>query len=137
MHQLFEAQVQQTPDAVAAVLRDAPLSYHELDRRANQLAHHLRKRGVGPETVVAIRVAPSLEMLIGLLGTLKAGGAYVPLDPSEPKARLAFMLEDTQAAVLLTTAAREDRLPPMPHRWCLDTDWDVIARRVGRTRRPR
>ena len=132
MHRLFEAQVQQTPDAVAAVFEEVPLSYHELDRRANQLAHHLRKRGVGPETVVAIRVAPSLEMLIGLLGILKAGGAYVPLDPAEPKARLAFMLEDTQAAVLLTQQRLVEDLPAHAAQVvCLDTDWDVIARESG------
>ena len=133
MHPLFEAQVQQTPDAVAAVFEEVPLSYHELDRRANQLAHHLRKRGVGPETVVAIRVAPSLEMLIAARDS-GYGGAYVPLEPSEPKARLAFMLEDTQAAVLLTQQRLVEDLPAHAAQVvCLDTDWDVIARERGRT----
>jgi amino acid adenylation domain-containing protein len=129
LHRLFEAQVQQTPDAVAVVFEDASLSYQELDQRANQLAHHLRQRGVGPETVVAIRVAPSLDMLIGLLGILKAGGAYVPLDPAEPKARLAFMLEDTQAAVLLTQQRLVEDLPAHAAQVvCLDADWEVITR---------
>ena len=96
IHQLFEEQVEKTPDNVAAVYEDEQLTYWELNERANQLAHYLRARGVGPDTLVAIAVERSLEMIIGLLGILKAGGAYVPLDPTYPEDRLQFMLEDTK-----------------------------------------
>ena len=82
------------------------LSYGELDRRANQLAHHLRALGVGPEVVVGLCVERSPEMLVGLLGILKAGGAYLPLDPSYPHERLAFMLADAGAPVLVTQIGR-------------------------------
>src|SRR4028118_1768190 len=101
VHELFEEQVERTPDAVAAVFEDQQLTYRELDRRANQLARHLRALGVGPETLVGICLERSLEMVVGLLGILKAGGAYVPLDPAYPKERLAFMLEDASVGVLL------------------------------------
>ena len=83
----------------------------QLDARANQLAHHLRELGVGPETVVGLCVERSPAMLVGLLGILKAGGAYLPLDPGYPPERLAFMLEDAGAPVLVTHAALLDRLP--------------------------
>ena len=102
IHQLFEAQVERTPDAIAVVFEAEQLTYAELNRRANQLAHHLRALGVGPEVLVAICLERSLEMVIGLLGILKAGGAFVPLDPAYPKERLAFMLKDAQVPVLLT-----------------------------------
>ena len=78
------------------------LTYRELNRRANQLAHYLRRLGIGPEKLVGICIERSIEMVIGLLGILKAGGAYVPLDPSYPRERLAFMLDDSQCSVLLT-----------------------------------
>ena len=102
VHELFEEQVERTPDAIAAVFEDEELSYSELNNRANCLARHLQSLGVSPETRVGICFGRSLEMLIGLLGILKAGGCYVPLDPVYPKERLAFMLEDSQAPVLLT-----------------------------------
>src|SRR5262249_23559678 len=102
--ELFEAQVARTPDAVAVVFDDGTLTYGELNARANQLAHHLRALGVGPEVVVGLCVERSLELLIGLLGILKAGGAYLPLDPSYPRERLAFMLADAGAPVLVTQA---------------------------------
>ena len=100
--QLFAAQVAKTPDAVAVVHEDERLSYGELDRRANQLAHHLRGLGVGPEVVVGLCVERSPAMLVGLMGILKAGGAYLPLDPGYPPERLAYMLEDAGAPVLVT-----------------------------------
>ncbi|MBI4524347.1 MAG: amino acid adenylation domain-containing protein [Deltaproteobacteria bacterium] len=102
IHELFEEQVKRTPEAVAVVFEGQELSYRDLNAKANRLAHHLRRRGVGPETLVAICMERSTEMIVGLLGILKAGGAYVPLDPQYPKERLAFMLRDTQAPVLLT-----------------------------------
>ncbi len=104
------AQAAARPDAVAAVFEDARLSYGELEARANQLAHHLRALGVGAETVVGLCLERSLEMLVGLIGILKAGGAYLPLDPSYPAERLAFMLEDAGAALVITSAALGDRL---------------------------
>ena len=126
--ELFAAQVARTPDAVAVVFEDQSLSYGELDARANQLAHHLRALGVGPETVVGLCVERSPEMLIGLLGILKAGGAYLPLDPAYPHERLAFMLEDAGAPVLVTQSALLDRLPAHGARIVrLDADWPAIA----------
>src|SRR3990167_11340786 len=103
VHQLFEEQVERTPDQVAVVFEEEQLSYRELNARANQLAHYLRKRGVKPNTLVAICLDRSLELIIGLLGILKAGGAYLPLDPSYPEARLQYMLKDSEAVLRLTS----------------------------------
>jgi aspartate racemase len=129
IHQLFEAQVEQTPDAVAVVFGDEQLTYKELNQRANQLAQHLGNLGVEPEVLVGICVERSLEMVVGLLGTLKAGGAYVPLDPAYPPERLVFMLEDAKVAVLLTQARLVESLPKHQGRIvCLDTDWEIIER---------
>src|SRR5208337_1852284 len=108
--ELFAAQVARTPDAVAVVFEDHSLTYGQLDARANQLAHHLRSFGVGPEVVVGLCLARSLDMIVGLLGILKAGGAYLPLDPSYPRERLAFMLADAGARVLVTHSTLLDRL---------------------------
>jgi len=104
VHQLFEEQVEKAPEAIAVMYEDQVLSYGELNRRANQLAHYLRKMGVKPDTRVGICVERGMEMMVGLLGILKAGGAYVPLDPSYPAERLRFMLEDSGPAVVLTQA---------------------------------
>jgi amino acid adenylation domain-containing protein len=104
VHELFEAQVERTPDAVALVFEDAALSYAELNRRANRLAHELRARGVGPEVRVALCVERGLEMVVGLLGVLKAGGAYVPLDPAYPAGRLRQMVADSGSALVLSQA---------------------------------
>jgi amino acid adenylation domain-containing protein/non-ribosomal peptide synthase protein (TIGR01720 family) len=110
LHHLFEAQVERTPNAVAVVFEEEKLTYRELNARANQLARYLRARGVGPESLVGVCLDRSLEMMVAILGVLKAGGAYVPLDPAYPKERLDFMLEDSQASVLLTQRSRiEDR----------------------------
>ncbi|MEG5160088.1 amino acid adenylation domain-containing protein [Microcoleus sp. AT3-A2] len=102
IHQLFEAQVERTPDAIAVVFEDEKLTYRELNERANQLAHYLQQFGVKPEVLVGICVERSLDTIVGILGILKAGGAYVPLDPAYPRERLAFTLEDAQISVLLT-----------------------------------
>jgi amino acid adenylation domain-containing protein len=103
VHQLFEEQVERTPDAVAVVFEGKQLTYRELNKKANQVAHCLIEKGVGPDVLVAICVERSLEMIVGLLGILKAGGAYVPLDPEYPKDRLAFMLQDSGKPLLVTT----------------------------------
>ncbi|MCC6811463.1 MAG: amino acid adenylation domain-containing protein, partial [Deltaproteobacteria bacterium] len=108
VHALFAAQAKKTPDAVAVVFEGQTLSYRELDERSNQLAHALQKRGVGPETLVAISIERTAEMVVGLLGILKAGGAYVPLDPSYPHDRLEYMLADSGAKVLVTSGNAAD-----------------------------
>src|SRR5579859_3028727 len=100
--ELFEAEVEKNPDRTAVVFEHQMLSYGELNRRANQLAHYLRELGVRPDSRVAICVERSLEMIIGVLGILKAGGAYVPLDPVYPRERLAFVLQDSAPMALLT-----------------------------------
>src|SRR5690606_20924518 len=128
-HELFEAQAARTPDAVALVFEGETMSYAELNRRANQLAHTLQARGVGPETLVGLCVERSFEMIIGILGVLKAGGAYLPLDPTFPPERLAFMLEDAGVDLVLTQSGLADRLPAHPaERLYLDADWPEIAR---------
>jgi len=110
-HQLFEGQVEQRPEASAALFESEQLTYRELNRRANRVAHHLKKAGVVPETVVGIYLERSLEMLVSLLGVLKAGAAYLPLDPSYPGDRLAFMLDDAEVKFLLTREAHLNSLP--------------------------
>ncbi|UII73718.1 non-ribosomal peptide synthase/polyketide synthase [Pseudomonas sp. HN11] len=110
VHQLFEAQALAQPDALALHFCGQALSYAELNRRANRMAHRLIAAGVGPDVLVALHVERSLDMVVGLLATLKAGGAYVPLDPQFPADRLAFMLEDSRARVLLTQPHLVDRL---------------------------
>ena len=128
IHQLFEEQVERTPDHVAVVFEDQQLTYRELNVRANQLAHYLQKLGVGPEVLVGICVERSLEMIVGLLGILKSGGGYVPLDPNYPKSRVAFMLEDSQAPVLLTQERlRETFRENIAQVVCLDTDWKILS----------
>jgi amino acid adenylation domain-containing protein len=128
IHHLFEAQAKRTPDAVALVFEGQHLTYHALNRRANQLAHYLQALGVGSETLVGICVERSSEMVMGILGILKAGGAYVPLDPAYPKDRLVFMLEDTRTSVLLTQGQLSVELPKHElHVVYLDTVWETIT----------
>jgi amino acid adenylation domain-containing protein len=128
LHELVAAQAARTPDAVALGFEEWTLRYGELERRANQLAHHLRGLGVGPDVVVGLCVERSFEMVIALLGILKAGGAYLPLDPDYPAERLAFMLADARVPVLLTQDGIADRLPATDAVLLrLDTDWPLIA----------
>ncbi|MDM3846737.1 MAG: amino acid adenylation domain-containing protein [Aphanizomenon gracile PMC638.10] len=136
IHHLFEEQVQKTPQALAVLGKSITLeqieekiTYSELNNRANQLAHYLQKLGVKPDSLVAISIERSLEMIVAVLAVLKAGGAYVPLDPKLPQQRLAFILEDSQAPILLTqenlylkfSEAGFDKVI------CLDTDWKLIS----------
>ena len=143
IHQLIEAQVERSLDEVAVIFGDQQLTYHELNQRANRLAHHLRHLGVQPDQLVGVYLDRSLDMVIALLGILKSGGAYVPLDTTYPQERLAFMLADSQVAVLLTQQHLLASLPQdllskglpshkpqagtFPQVVCLDTDWGTIS----------
>ncbi|HEV7667229.1 MAG TPA: amino acid adenylation domain-containing protein [Thermoanaerobaculia bacterium] len=131
--ELFEQQVKATPDAVAAVFEQRQLTYAELNRRANRLAHHLRELGLGPERVVGLSIERSLDLLVGCLAVLKAGGAYLPLDPTFPRERLARMLEDADLHALLTRGPEAEMfagLPAVPARQVrTQVDHEIIARR--------
>jgi amino acid adenylation domain-containing protein len=128
IHELFESQVERTPGAVAVRYEDQSLTYTELNRKANQLAHYLRARQIGPDQLVGICVERSLEMVVGLLGILKAGGAYVPLDPGYPSERLQYMLSDAAPRVLLTQGRLRERLPLNEAEViALDEQWGEIA----------
>jgi amino acid adenylation domain-containing protein len=126
--ELFELQAAGSSGAVAVVLGGESLTYGELNERSNRVAQALRKRGVRPGVLVGLCVERSFEMVVGVLGILKAGGAYVPLDAGYPKPRLEFMLEDTGAAVLVTTSGLVERLPETGTVLCLDRDWEEIAK---------
>jgi amino acid adenylation domain-containing protein len=141
IHELFEAQVESTPQAIAVQFEEKQLTYRELNHRANQLAHYLRRLGIAPEKLVGICIERSIEMVVGLLGILKAGGAYVPLDPAYPRERLEFMLSDSQCSFLVTQQSivedgrwrmedcdsRSSILDPQSKVVCLDSDWQTIA----------
>ena len=127
--QLFEQQAARTPDAVAVVSTGRGLTYRELDHRSNQLARHLQQLGVRRETLVGIAVERSVEMMVGLLAILKAGGAYVPMDPSYPVQRIALMVEDSEAPVILATERTRPRLGETARPIVsIDGDADAIAR---------
>ena len=129
LHELFEEQAQRTPDEVEVISESQNLTNGELEARANQLAHFLQKHGVGPDTLVAICVERSLEMVVGMLGILKAGGAYVPLDPDLPPRRIAYILDETKSPVVLTQHRLLGQLPLDRTRTiCLDMDWATISR---------
>ena len=127
IHQLFERRAAEVPRSVALVFADQELTYEALNARANQLGHRLRALGVGPEIRVGLLVERSIEMVVGVLGVLKAGGAFVPLDPAYPKERLAFMLRDCRAAVLLTQKRLLEELPPHDARVVLLDDEERFA----------
>jgi len=126
VHEMFQKQAEQTPDAIAVTCQQSSLSYAALDAKANQLAHYLRSRGVGPDTLVGICVDRSLDMVVGLLGILKAGGAYVPVDPGYPADRIAEIIADSAMPLILTQHAT--RLPSGTSTLIirLDTDWDQL-----------
>jgi len=125
----FETVVEQQPGAIAVIFDDAQLTYRQLNARANQLAHHLKRLGVSPESLVGICMERSIEMVVALLGILKAGGAFLPLDPSYPTERLAYMVEDSGVSMVLTQQPLVERLPASQTQVvCLDTVWEAIAR---------
>jgi amino acid adenylation domain-containing protein len=128
LHQLFEAQVERTPDATALIFEDQQLSYQQLNERANQLAHYLQEMGVGAEVLVGLCMERSVEMVVGLLGIMKAGGAYVPMDPQYPAERLSFMLKDAGVKLLLTQQAVLEGLAGIDGATvCVDSEWKRIA----------
>lgn len=126
IHELFQQQAENTPDAIAVISENGSLTYSELNRRANQLAHHLVRLGVREDCLVGFCVERSLEMIIGLLGILKAGGAYVTLDPNYPRERLQYMFEDTSTPVFVTTAKFKDLASATAKVVCLDVDAETI-----------
>jgi amino acid adenylation domain-containing protein len=129
IHHLFEAQAERTPEAAAIVHDEAQLTYGELNRKANQLAHYLQGLGVGPEALVGICVQRSLDMVVALLGVLKTGGAYVALDPGYPAKRLQFMIEDAEVKVLITQRQIVEKIPAGDdaHLVLLDADCQLLA----------
>jgi amino acid adenylation domain-containing protein len=129
LHELFEDQVERTPDRTALVYEDRRLTYREFNARANQLARVIRSCGVGPDIPVGVFMERSLEMVLSLYGILKAGGAYVPLDPEYPHERVTFMLEDTNVPVILTQKHLLEDIPASPAKIiCVDDEWPVIDR---------
>jgi amino acid adenylation domain-containing protein len=127
-HELFEQQVARDPDAVALIGGGKSLTYRELNRRSNQVAHYLRRRGVGPDVLVGVCLRRSPEMVVALLGVWKSGGAYVPLDSSYPEDRLEFMVSDAAVQVLLTEESCRRLFNSMDEKTvCLDSDWPAIA----------
>jgi amino acid adenylation domain-containing protein len=128
IHELFAEQATRAGDALAIVYEDEQLSYEELNRRANQLAHYLQRSGVGPEVLIGVAAERSVELVIALLGILKAGGAYVPIDPSYPQARVEYMLTDSGVSIVLTQSHLLAQLPQTSATFiCLDDDWRKIA----------
>ncbi|MDQ0418693.1 amino acid adenylation domain-containing protein [Croceifilum oryzae] len=128
LHESIQKQVERTPDAPAVVFKGKSLTYRELDECANQLAHYLVEKGVGPKRVVGICMERSLDLIVGLYAILKAGGAFLPLDPEAPKARLSQILEDSEAVVCLSELAFQERVPhdTVSTTW-LDVEWDRIT----------
>ena len=128
LHLVIEAQARRTPEAIAVVSDGGEITYRELNRRANRLAHRLQASGIGPESLVGIHLERSVEMVVGLLATLKAGGAYLPLDPSYPRERLAYMLADARVRVVLTQRRLLESLPAQQAQvLCLDTDDEAMG----------
>lgn len=126
--QLFAAQVARTPESVALKEAATHITYAELDKRSNQLAHYLIQKGVGLETMVGVSMERSIDTVVALLGILKAGGAYVPMDPAYPRDRLELMLRDSQVSIVLTQSHLVAGLPASQAQLiCMDTDWPVIA----------
>ena len=140
IHQRFEYQVDKQPQAIAIIYETQEITYQELNKRANQLAHYLRKMDVGRDKLVGISTLRSPEMIVAILGILKAGGAYLPIDPTYPRERLEFMIEDSQISILLTQSDLVEILPGGLEMLCLDTDWKTISEEsdenLGQTANP-
>ena len=132
IHELFEAQVERTPDTVAVAFGKQSVTYEELNHRANRLAHYLKKYSVGPDVLVGICLDRSIEMIVGMVAVLKAGGAYLPIEATYPRERLTFMLADSGTPVLLTQQRLVAGLPKPANALCLDSDWELIARESRR-----
>ncbi|MCZ0903274.1 amino acid adenylation domain-containing protein, partial [Microcoleus sp. HI-ES] len=133
IHELFAAQTERTPDAVAAICENEQLTYRELNAKANQIAHYLQTLGVKPEVLVGICLERSLSMLVAILGILKVGAAYVPLDPAYPQERRSFMLADAKVPVLLTQKNLLETLPEHSAKVvCIDAEWQEISRQSDR-----
>lgn len=131
--ELFEAQVERTPDRTALVDREGGIRYRDLNARANRVAHHLRNNGVGPETLVGVCLERSIDLTVALLGILKAGAAFVPLDPAHPPRRLALLVEDTRPVVVVTNERFSRNLPPGSFHFVrLDSDGEEIASQPDR-----
>ena len=127
VHELFEEQVVKTPEAIAVVFESQSLTYRELNQRANQLAHYLRKQGVGPESLVGLFLERSLEMVIAIYGVMKSGGAYIPIDPAYPSERITIMLANAKPAVILTQEKLKVALPASSATLiCLDSAWEQL-----------
>jgi iturin family lipopeptide synthetase B len=127
IQELFDRQVDISPDRTAIISGEKSLSYIELERKSNQIAHFLRDKGIKPDSVVGVFIERSVEMITGVLGIIKAGGAYVPLDPEYPAARLEYMLSDCGAPLILTKSDMLSRMPAFSGEvLCLDDDWDRI-----------
>jgi amino acid adenylation domain-containing protein/thioester reductase-like protein len=136
-YQLFEEQAAKTPDKTAVTFEGKSLTYAELNACANRLANFLRKKGVGPDSKVGLMVGRSYDIIVGVLGIQKAGGAYVPMDPEYPKARIAYMIEDSGSPVIITQQALLSEIEHQPeHVVCIDSDWDVIAKEDGENLKP-
>ncbi len=127
LHQLIEQQVARGPEATAVISGEEQLSYRELNERANQLAHYLQMRGVGPDDLVGVLMERSIELMVALLGILKAGAAYLPLDPEYPQQRLSYMIEDGRPKLLLTQQHLRSRLPADTPVWFVDSEWEQAA----------
>ncbi|HOR01623.1 MAG TPA: condensation domain-containing protein, partial [Anaerolineae bacterium] len=131
IHGLFEAQARRTPEAIALACGSEQVGYRELNRRANQLAHHLQRQGVAPKALIGLCVERSVAGIVALLGILKAGGAYVPLDPAYPAERLAFMCDDAKLGLIVTQARLAARLPATARPIAIDEGWGAIAGESG------
>jgi len=127
-HQIFEEQVEKFPNEIAAVYKDKQLTYSELNKQANHLAHYLKDLNITCETIVGICLERSLELIIGIMGILKSGAAYLPLDISYPSARLKFMIDDSKAKVLITKSSIIENLNIESQVICLDKDWNKISK---------
>lgn len=135
IHHLFQEQAARTPEAAALTFESDTITYHELNQRANQLAHHLQSIGLIPDTSVGVYMTRSIEMVVAVLAVLKAGGAYLPLDPTYPPQRIAFMVEDADVPVILTQASLAAQLPAHSAQLVrVDSDWSLIQRQ--RTNNP-